>query len=79
MELEILIDEITNCIRDRDTNVLYNTESRIVKNIDKNTARIMMMQGWNFDWSIPFEQGMEVCALTIKGQKKTQGLIAYTD
>lgn len=76
MEIDIEIDELTDCIYDRITNERFDTEFRKTSTITKNVARRLQEEGWLFDWSIPQDNGYDVYVLNIIGKRKTQGMIA---
>lgn len=76
-DVEIYIDELTDCIYDRKTNERYETEFSVVKEIiTKEKALQLQEQGWFFDWSIPQRHGYDIYKLTIKDDDEIQGLIA---
>lgn len=54
MEIDILIDNLTNCLVYAETGEECNTEYRLVaRTITKQDAAELKAQGWRFDWSIP--------------------------
>lgn len=77
-EIDIEIDELTNCLVDRSNGNTLDTEYRlVVKTISKEDANRLNEQGWKFDWSIPHKNGYEVYELMIVGEEKVQGMIAF--
>lgn len=76
MEIDIKIDELTNCLIEQLTGNKCDTEYKLIKNIDSKMAKEMMSIGWNFDWSKPQEKGYMVYALYIKDSDEIEGLIA---
>ena len=78
MEIDIEIDELTNCIVDRITGEELDTEYRLVlKTISKEEALELNAQGWRFDWSIPHKKGYDVYELLLAGDEQVQGMIAF--
>lgn len=78
MEIDIIIDELTNCLIERASGKTLDTEYRLVmKTISKEDANNLMAQGWKFDWSIPHKNGYEVYELMIVGENRVQGMIAF--
>ncbi len=76
-EIEIEIDELTDCIYDRKTDERYDTEFFLVREpITKEQAIKLQKQGWAFDWSLPQKDGYDIYKLTIKNDDELQGLIA---
>lgn len=54
MEIDFLIDNLTNCLVCAETGEECNTEYRLVaRTITKQDAAELKAQGWRFDWSIP--------------------------
>ena len=77
MEIDILIDSLTNCLVCRETGEECDTEYRLVtKTVSKSMAKALQQEGWKFDWSIPHKNGYEVYELLIKGDSSVQGMIA---
>jgi len=70
MEIDILVDELTDCLKDRLSGVLHVTQ---ICKIDIKKADY---KGWKFDWSIEVQKGMSIFALRVKGDKAIQGLIS---
>lgn len=72
MEIDIQIDELTDCLFDSTNNINVDTyykkhDSTISKREYKN---------WKFDWSIPLKNGYDIYELFVKGNDKVQGRIA---
>ena len=74
-DINIIIDELTPCLKDSKTGEFLNTDFSAIK-ISKAKARSMMKDGWKFDWSKPFQEGFEVFQLNIKDSKAVEGLIS---
>ena len=74
-DIDIIIDELTPCLKDSKTGEILNTDFSAIK-ISKAKARSMMKDGWKFDWSKPFQEGFEVFQLNIKDSKAVEGLIS---
>lgn len=78
MAVNIIIDGLTNCIKDRITGEEYNTVFfKVEKKITKTEARKLKSQGWKFDWSIPQTEGYEVYELYIEDDDTVQGMVAF--
>ena len=75
MEIDIKIDNITNCLINRSDGKEYDTEYILV-DITEDKAKDLKSKGWSFDWSIPQKKGYNIYQLLIKGDDKVQGLIA---
>ncbi len=76
-EIEIIIDEITPCLRDSKNNTYVDTDYEKIKHISSVTASQMQKyEKWNFNWNEPDLDDCSIYALYVKGTKKTQGLIA---
>lgn len=77
VEVEIEIDEITDCIYNRETDERFDTDFSLVQErITKERALELQKEGWSFDWSAPQNDGYDVYKLTIKDDNELQGLIA---
>lgn len=77
MEIDILLDDLTDCLIERSTGEKCDTEFRLVqKTIGKDEAAGLKKDGWRFDWSIPHEKDYEVYELLLKGTEEVQGMIA---
>ena len=77
MEINIEIDELTNCLVNRITGEECDTQYRLIsKTITKADAQDMIKNGWLFDWSIPHSNGYEIYELLLKDTEARQGLIA---
>ena len=78
IKIEIIIDELTECLLHSETGKEYETEYWLVKeSITKEEALRLNKNGWKFDWSEPQQKGYEVYELHIKGDTKVQGMIAF--
>ena len=76
-EIEIIIDEITPCLRDNRNNTYVDTTYDKIEHITSVTASQMQKyEKWNFDWSDPDLNDCSIYALYVEGSKQTQGLIA---
>lgn len=77
MEIEIIIDSLTNCLICTETGEECDTEYRFVaKTITAMEAAGLKAQGWKFDWSIPHKNGYEVYELLLENDEEVQGRIA---
>ena len=76
MEIDIKIDEITNCLIDRMTGKECDTEYILSDIITQREAEELNSFGWNFDWSKPQQNGYLIYKLFVKGDSKLQGMIA---
>lgn len=77
MEIDLMIDTLTNCLVCAETGEECDTEYRlVVKTISKTEAQTLKMQGWQFDWSIPHQNGYEVYELLLENDDTVQGMIA---
>lgn len=77
MEIDIIIDSLTNCLICSETGEECDTEYRLVaKTITKQDAAKLKEQGWKFDWSIPHRNGYEVYELLLEDDNVVQGRIA---
>lgn len=72
MEIDILIDGLTNCLIDRATGEELQTEYRL------RTAPVKPSdyKGWNFNWSEPEKNGYQIYELFLEGDDTVQGRIA---
>lgn len=73
MEIDIRIDELTDCLIERQTGNLVDTyyEKRNVPIKQKD------FKGWKFDWSKPEKNGYDIYELFLKDSETVQGRIAY--
>ncbi|MBR1599253.1 MAG: hypothetical protein IJ661_10155 [Lachnospiraceae bacterium] len=77
LEINIEIDELTDCLIDRETHEKYDTECKLIStSITSSFAKELKKNGWSFDWSIPQKDGYEVYSLNIVEDDEIQGLIA---
>ena len=77
MEIDILIDSMTNCLLNQETGEECDTEFRLVaKTITREDAIDLKQAGWNFDWSVPHKNGFEVYELLLANDEEVQGMIA---
>lgn len=70
-ELDIIIDGITDCLVER------STGKKLPTRIERIHPRKNQFGDWNFDWSVPEQQGSEVYALFLEDDDEVQGLIAF--
>lgn len=76
-EIDILIDEVTPCLRDTQDNIFVDTHYEKIKPISQVTAqRMQTYEHWKFDWSAKDIQDCTIYALYADNSKSTQGLIA---
>ena len=77
MEVDVIIDSLTDCIVDRESGNEYQTGyRRIINKISKKKAKSLISDGWLFDWSIPQSEGYEVYELYTEHDNELQGMIA---
>jgi hypothetical protein len=70
--VDILIDKLTDCLIERETDTVVETEFRErLLPISKTE-----FQGWKFDWRKTEEQGYFIYELFIKGDEEVQGRIS---
>ena len=76
-EIEIIIDEITPCLKDSSIDEYVDTDYEKIEHISSSTASQMKKyEKWKFDWSDTDLDDCSIYALYVKGTKQTQGLIA---
>lgn len=75
--IDIYVDEITDCIIEKETGSIYQTRFEMVtRNITKSEAKNDINHGWKFDWHLIQEQKYEIYELFTPHDNKTQGRIA---
>lgn len=72
MEVDVLIDELTDCLVDRSTGELIETEYRRRTELINKKDYI----GWKFDWSKTEKEGYNIYELFIKDDDIVQGRIS---
>ncbi|MBD5498409.1 MAG: hypothetical protein HDR11_11685 [Lachnospiraceae bacterium] len=72
MEVDILIDRITDCLIDTRTGEEVETEYRM----REVPIRSKDNKGWKFDWSITEKNGYDIYELFLKGDDTVQGRIS---
>lgn len=76
-EIDISIDNLTECLVRRDTGETVDTEYELVAyKITSKMAVQYKKEGWNFDWSVPQRDGCEVYELFVGGDDRPQGRVA---
>lgn len=72
MQIEILIDKFTDCLVEKKTGRIVQT------NYIKRETPIKKSEyiGWKFDWSIPQKNGYTIYELFVNGDATVQGRIA---
>lgn len=76
-EIEIIIDEITPCLKDNMNDTYVDTDYEKIEHISSMIASQMKKyEKWKFDWSNADLNDCSIYALYVKGSKQTQGLIA---
>ena len=72
MEISIFIDELTDCLVEKDTGRVLKTEYQ------KRTTPIKTKdyRNWKFKWNIPEEKGYDIYELFIENDSTVQGRIA---
>lgn len=77
LEIDVIIDTLTNCLVCTETGEECDTEYRLVtRTITKQDALELKNRGWKFDWSIPHQNGYEVYELLLENDDEVQGMIA---
>lgn len=77
MEIDVLVDSLTNCLIESSTGKEFDTEFHKVEGkITKSDAERLRFAGWKFDWSVPQNNGYEIYELYIKNDSTVQGKIA---
>lgn len=72
MEVDILIDGLTNCLVERSTGKQVDTEYRL----RTTTIKIKDYKGWKFDWSKTEKNGYNIYELFLKADNTVQGRIS---
>ena len=72
MEIDILIDGLTNCLIDRATGEELKTEYRFRTDPIKPSD----YKGWKFDWSTPEKNGYQIYELFLDDDDTVQGRVA---
>lgn len=72
MEVDILIDSLTNCLIDRVTGIEVKTEYRM----RETQIKPKDYKGWKFNWNITERNGYHIYELFIKGDDTVQGRIS---
>lgn len=73
MEINIHIDELTDCLVKRKTGKIFNTYYKK----RESTITPKDYKGWKFNWSIPEKNGYEIYELFVEGDNTVQGRIAF--
>jgi hypothetical protein len=75
MPIAIIIDAVTNSIRDVKTNASFDTEVLPVSK--REVMTIHKKDGWNFDWKSEFKkESQRLFKLVIQGTNEIQGLVS---
>ncbi len=72
MEIDILIDSLTNCLIDNITRKEVETEYRL----RTTSIKPKDYKGWKFNWSITEKNGYDIYELFLKGNDTVQGRIS---
>lgn len=72
MEVDVLIDKITDCLIDTRTGEKVETEYRM----RKTPIRPLEYKGWRFDWSLTEKNGYHIYELFLEGDDIVQGRIS---
>ena len=72
MEVDIVIDRITDCLIDTRTGQEVVTEYRLRETPIKSKD----YKGWKFDWSITEKKGYDIYELFVKDDDVVQGRIS---
>lgn len=76
MNVDIMLDEFTPCLREVSSGNLVDTEYSIAQ---KSELKGLKKQGWKFDWLSKDLDKAEVFKLTLRGDRAIQGLVAVSD
>lgn len=76
MEIDIVIDSLTNCLVCNKTGKELDTEFKEII-VDSVLATKLNQEGWKFDWSKPAKEGYTLLALYIKDDKKNTRNCCY--
>lgn len=72
MQIDILIDKLTDCLVERSTGDVVETDY-----IERRTViKRKEFNGWKFDWGITQENGYTIYELFVDGDDRVQGRIA---
>lgn len=74
MQIDIIIDELTDCLKRRKDGTTVETEYRKLETPIKKKD----FSGWKFNWSTPQKNGYDVYELFLKGNSEIEGRIALT-
>lgn len=72
MAVDILIDELTDCLVERQTGAIVDTEYRQRMNPIRSTE----YKGWKFDWKKTEKNGYDIYELFLKDDDVVQGRIS---
>lgn len=72
MQIDIIIDELTECLKRRKDGVEVETEYRKLETPIKKKD----FSGWKFNWSTPQKDGCDIYELFLKGNLEVEGRIA---
>ena len=72
MQINITIDEFTDCLIDRKTNRIVETEYKEMKHLIPKSQ----FSTWKFDWSITQKRGYTIYELFVKGKNVVEGRIS---
>lgn len=73
MQVDILIDKLTDCLVERESGHVVDTEyTERITGIKKKEC-----SGWKFDWSITQKKGYTVYELFLKDDDTVQGRISF--
>lgn len=76
--IDIYVDDITDCIRNRNTGLEYDTRfSKVDRRISPSEAKNDMNHGWKFNWSLIQDEGNEIIELYTPHDNRMQGRISY--
>ena len=71
MEIDIEIDQFTPCLIEKSTGKELMTRYYHIRKEDVKNLK------WLFNWTVLFEQGYEILALSLKDSDEFEGLVAY--
>ena len=74
-KIDIELDELTPCLRRISDGAVVRTKSYRLKSLPKSENFSL----WEFDWRLPFADGLEVYALKAEGDARIQGMISLRD
>lgn len=72
MQIDIIIDKLTDCLIERESNIIVETEYKKLN----NPIKIKDYKSWKFDWSKTQKNGYTIYELFVKGNSEVEGRIS---